>query len=512
MAIKVVPTIEIEGEQVAATAAALEVAPVAAHGFEIEWGRGDYHDSDTSPASLKLTLLDAVGEWAARIRDRRAIGRRIQISWRGQPATPGGVATSPVIMFRGRIQEAAARPLERRTTDGRRVWEVSLECADRTADYGNAVLPDEEAEVNRSTAIFHANRIRNLGLAAGSEIDEVYFWPGYVDSWLGPQDLKGVSALDMMTEFYQSMGNDSWAYDPDENVVRQAIRLSQPYSVHLGSFDDALGAVLPVPSDIEVDEVTYPGVALGADTLIGDPEIMADPATEINRLECSWEDQGNNYDSWTTVIDFAAPGDARRVMSWDSLFEDGRVIDPTMDNVLDRVQQEGSRPRHPEIETLPRHEFTTERLARWILQTWENTRPAFIAGSLPYHWLMSGESNYPPVVAPIGGTTRYDPIDGWTVTFRVHWVHNQSPPPRPVTWRGIEQVSMSSVSPSVPWWWQLLGLPMPDPIPVGEPAPDRYMTWGAPAAGAGYRFAPSVTWADLKHVADDEAQIQDHLN
>lgn len=511
MAIEVRPTIRIDGQIVSLNAAAITTRPVASTGFSIDWGRADYHDSEAAPSTLTMHLADATGTWADKIRNRAAVGLTVDVSWTGTPSTAEGVPVGPVVLFRGRVQTAEAKPLDMWLDDGRRLWEITLTCADRTADFGNAFLPAHTAEVPRTTAVNHAIRIRDLGLQGGSGIQEVFFWPGYVDAVLGPQDLKDKSALDMLGEFFKSMGNDAWSYDPDQNVIRQAIRLSQPYSMHLGSFDDAYGAVLPVPSDIVVDGVTYPGVALGGRALVGDPQLLADPATEINRLECSWKDFSTGYGDWTTVKESVAAGDSRRVMAWNSLFENGNVIDPTLENVWERVQKEGSRPRHPAISTLPTFEFNTGRMARWLLQAWENTRPAYIAGSLPYQWLLGTDPEYSPVVAPIGGTTTFDALTGWSVEFRVHWIHNTTPITNPATWSAIRQVSISSSTPSVPWWWQALGLPMPDPIPVGQDAPDRFITWGPPAMAAGYKFDESVTWGDLRHVASSGSQITDHL-
>lgn len=509
MAITVTPTITIDGEVIAVHAGAVDTEPVAIHGLEIDWGRSEYHSAEASPSTLSLALADTSGEWAQRILQRRALGRKVEISWVGTPTTDGAAAIGPIIMFRGRISEAHAEPLDHYAKDGRRRWEISLKCADRTADLGNALVNDLEWPA--ASMLVRANQIRNLGLAGGSEIEEMYFWPGYVTARSAPIEEDGTSALELMGQFYASMGNDAWAYDPHTNVVRQAIRLSQPYTIHLGSFDDHLGAVTPVVSDIVVDDEVYPGVSLGGRALIGDPSVTADPASDINRLECSWEDYARDHAGHTTVIENVAPGDARRVMAWDSWLNNGIAIDPTLDNVWARVNEEGARPAHPEVTTIPSHDFTTGRLARWILQTWENTRPAYISGSLAYQWLMGDLPEYHPVVAPIGGTTTFDPVAGWSVSFRVHWIHNPLPPAPAVTWGGIEQIRVDSSTPSVPWWWSILGLPTPPPVEVGQPTPERYLTWGAPEEGAGYRFAESVTWADLRHVPETGATIIDHL-
>lgn len=508
MGVVVTPSITIDGRRVACTADRIDSEPVVVQGLSIDWGRSDYHDSETSPSSLNMTLIDATTEWANRIKTSNAIGKKVVVTITCRPTT--GAAVKTWTMFRGRIATATAKPTSQRTPDGRRRWRIELVVADRTAEMGNAIAGPEGWEVE--SMLTRAIKIRDLGKAAGSEIDQVYFWPGYVDIKAGPLDVKNKSALELMGEFFRSMGNDSWAYDHDQNVVRQAIRLSQKMSVHLGSFDDSQGAVSPVVDDIVVDGVTYPGVSLGGCELLGEPSIKADPSTDINRLECTWPNWANEYKDHTTVVENVNPGDARRVMAWDSWLSVGEAIDPTLDNVWNRVREEGRRPRHPELRTPFTKEFVTERMARWILACWENTRPAFIAGSLAYQWLMGSDPAYPPIVAPIGGTTVYDPLKGWSVTLRVHWIHNQTPPATPATWSSLRQIRTTTSTPSVPWWYAILGIPAPPPVTVGQPTPERDMTWGQAAEGKGYRWADSVTWGDLQHVPTTGTQIIDHLD
>ncbi|WP_115685948.1 hypothetical protein [Corynebacterium senegalense] len=508
MGVIVSPTITIDGRAVACTADRIDSEPVAIRGLSIDWGRTDYHDSETSPSSLTMMLTDATGEWANRIKTSAAIGRKVTVTVTARPTTSG--PTKTWTMFRGRISTATATPMTQSTKDGRRRWRIELVVADRTAEMGNAIAGPEEWPVE--SMLTRAIKIRDLGLSAGSEIAQVYFWPGYVEINAGPLDVKGKSALELMGELYRSMGNDSYAYDHGANVVRQAIRLSQPMKVHLGSFDDSQGAVLPVVGDITVDNVVYPGIALGGCELLGEPSIHADPSTDINRLECTWPDWSIEYKDHTTVTENVAPGDSRRVMAWDSWLSVGEAIDPTLENVWNRVREEGRRPRHPEIRTPPSHEFVTERMARWILACWENTRPAYIAGSLPYQWLMGSDPAYPPIVAPIGGTTTFDPETGWSATLRVHWIHNQTPPATPATWTSIRQIKTTTTTPSVPWWYALLGIPAPPPVTVGSPTPERDLTWGEAGEGVGYRWADSVTWGDLQHVPTTGTQIIDHLD
>lgn len=507
MAITVTPTVYIDGSPVACTAAELDTAPIAIRGFTITWGRTEYQDPGVTPGSVDITLLDTTGDWARRIRDSRALGTRVSIQWAGND-TDGNVI-GPVIMFRGRIQHATAEPHSVKSTDGRTAWTVVLTVADRTADYGNALALPETWP--RESMIIRANKVRDLGLAAGSEISQVYFWPGYINTLCAPLDVKDKSALDLMAEMYASMGNDSYAYDPHENVVRQEIRLSQPMSTYLATFDTSRGGVLPVANDITVDNVTYPGIGLGGCELVGSPSVTADPSTDINRLECSWNDYSTGHKEWTTVKEEIKSGDSRRVMSWSSWIDDGLAIDPTLDNVWDRAREEGRRPRHPDITIPPTFEFVTERVARWLLMTWANTRACFISGSLAYLWLMSDEPRYSPIVAPIGGQTSWDPLRGWSANLHVHWIHNQSADVSAVTWAGVEQIKTTTTAPVDPWWWPLLGLPPSPPVSVGEPTPARYILWGDPDKITGYAWDKSVTWSDLRHVDNAQAQVKDLL-
>lgn len=508
MAISVKPVVEIDGVPVACTPEALDREPVAIRGFKIEWGRADYHDSDAEPASLSLSLADATGEWARRIRESRAIGRRVVVRWRGTSTVDAEAAPVDVVQFRGRITTAHARPMDSTTATGARHWEVEISAADSTATMGATTIP---ATWPQESMLVRANRIKQAAAATGAGLADVYFWPGYVESRCAPLDTERATPLALMGDFYKSMGNDSWAYDPDANVVRQAIRLSQPLQTHLGSFDDTRGAVIPVPSDIEIDGVTYPGIGIGACEVAGSPEVTADPSTDINRLECKWHDYSTGFKEWTTIKEEIPIGDAPRAMAWASWFDAGEVIDPTLANVWDRVRQEGRRPRHPNLTRPVSDSFPTERIARWWLQAWENTRPAYLAGSLAWLWLMGDNPAYPPIVAPIGGTTTYHAGRGYEIELRVHWIHNTTPPNTPVRWQDLQQVRTSLVAPSIPWWYELLGIPSPPPVPVGQPTPERDLTWGEVQDGAGYRFGSSVVWGDMQHVPASGAQIQDHL-
>lgn len=508
MAVTPTPMVLINGRGLRCDAAALETEPLAIRGFTIRWGRDEYMNPGVEPASTTITVVDASGEWARNIRTSVAIGSPVQIQW--SATSPGGSRIGPVVMFRGRVSHISAQPANWELADGRRPWIIELTAPDRTADFGNALAGP--APWPAETMVERAIKIRDLGLAAGSEISEVYFWPGYVDSPVSPLEVNGKSGLELLGALYASMGNDSYAFDPDENVIRQAIRLAQPVTVHLGSFDDNLGAVLPVANDVVVDGKTYPGVGLGGCELIGHPSIEATAASELNYLECRWKDRTNDHNDWVTHISMVEAGDGRRTMAWESWLSDGLAIDPTMENVAERAREEGRRPTPPAVQNPWSFSFVTERMARFMLQCWENPRMAFISGSLAYQWLMNGDPGYPPVVAPIGGATTWDPARGWQARLNVHWVFKNTPAAAGATWKSLEQVKTTSTAPSVPWWWSLVGLPTPPPVTTGSRTPERDMTWGDPSSGSGYRFAESVTWGDMQHVPTAGAQIKDHLS
>lgn len=509
MAVSVMPDVFIGGVAVACRASALDTEPIVIRGFEIKWGRSEYMDPSVSPGSVVLTLLDTTGTWASRIRANSALGLPVEIRWQGT-ATDTGRRIGPVTMFRGRTSHVEARPHTLHADDGRTAWTVTLTCADRTADYGNATAGTEQWPAERM--IDRAVRIRDLGISSGSGIEQVYFWPGYVDTPTSPLDVKNTTALSLLADFFASMGNDAYSYDPDANVIRQSIRLSQAMTTYLATFDDSRGAVLPVASDITVDNVVYPGVGLGGCELRGEPSVVADPSTDINRLECTWQDYSTDYGDWTTILDNRDPNSPRRVMAWDSWLAIGEAIDPTLENVWNRAREEGRRPRHPDITYRPGKSFISERMARWMLATWENTRAAYISGNLAYEWLMGTATGYAPVVAPLGGTTAYDPEDGWTIEMHVHWIHNTTPTTTPATWTSLQQIKATTTTPTAPWWYALLGIPAPPPVTVGSPTPERDLKWGDPETVPGYAWDTSVTWGDLKHVPTTGTQVKDVLS
>lgn len=360
-----------------------------------------------------------------------------------------------------------------------------------------------------------ALRIRGLSEVGTTKIKNFYFRSEYHMLGVSPLDVKGKSALQLLTEFYGSMAAETWAFDPDGNVVRQVPRLSQEMDVRLQSSDEQYGGVKPAIDGVRFEGVTYPGIGLGGCQIAGDPVIEADPATAINRVEVNWKNRVREWDDTMTVHENVYPGDARRVYAWDTWLGDQENVEPSQDALWERVREEGRRPRHPEFTTPPTHTFPSWDVARWLLMTWENPRPAFISGDAAHQWLMGSNQEYGPVVAPIGGTLHFDPQKGWSTNLRTHFIHNRREWREHVTWNLMRQERQSTKDITVPWMWG--AYKTPDGVEIRDPEkirlhgsmPNRDLEWGEPGPETGYRFHTSVTWDDMRHINATGAQIKD---
>ena len=80
MAVTVTSEIVIDGVKVPTTAADLmHTGEAAVRGFRIRWGRDDYLDSQTSPASVTLYVAELNrGKWSSRIFTGSAIGMTVE--------------------------------------------------------------------------------------------------------------------------------------------------------------------------------------------------------------------------------------------------------------------------------------------------------------------------------------------------------------------------------------------------------------------------------------------------
>ncbi|MGP5928911.1 hypothetical protein [Corynebacterium glyciniphilum] len=502
--ITVSPTVELDGTRISCDPDALGRVPIIMSDLVVQWGREGYFDA-ADPARLTIRLWDSSAEWSARIRDSRAIGAPVTVRWTAESTT--------VTMFRGSVATAAAERLDRTDSVGRQVWEITLTVADPTAALGNVfplpgVLPSTDTMETRKQWLMG---LCNYGGLAVADID---YQSGYAPARCKPVEVGDDSALDLITQFYDGMSKDAWTYDPEANAIRQCERHDWEYHTYLASFDDSRGAVMIAATDTEIDFVTRPGVALSACELrVPDGiTITASADTDINAVETKWADPNSGDWSERTLFKESVPvGTSKRLLSNETWMTTGWAIELQLNSAWDRARAEGRRPRHPNLNYRPGHQFATERMARWWLRCWEDTRPGFINGDAAHAWLMSGADDWMPLLSPLGGRVTYNGVTGWEFDLSVQWMHNRITV-TPMTWGKLQQIQWTSTSDPVPWWWEIIGLPKPPPKQVGTPTPERDVYWGAPGGDARqYRFDQSVTWEDLKYLDNTSREIKDVL-
>src|SRR5699024_1755722 len=153
---------------------------------------------------------------------------------------------------------------------------------------------------------------------------------------------------------------------------------------------------------------------LGGCELEGEPEITADPSTDINRIEVSYSNAANEYEDETEILEEIQPGSVRRTQSFSTWLATRNAVLPVVRNALERAREEGRRPRHPDFTVSPGFDFVSERVARWILATHESIRPAFISGNAAFLWLLGeAPTGYSTVYAHTGGVTYVVHIHRW---------------------------------------------------------------------------------------------------
>ncbi|MDK8450888.1 hypothetical protein [Corynebacterium mastitidis] len=517
MGVKVTPSLTIGGYEIACSADKADTEPVAVRSVKIDWGRNEYHDASATPATMTLHLADVTDEWADYIRRNKAVGREVRLQIEGRPVlaldgTRISGTTHRMVVFRGRVSRATAKLTKSESGQGARRWIITLVCADSTAAMGG-VHPGP-SEWPTEAMMDRALRIRGLSEVGTTRIENFYFRSEYHMFGVSPLDVKGKSALQLLGDFYGSMAAETWSYDPDGNVVRQVPRLSQDMTVRLQSSDEQHGAVKPAVDGVHFEGVTYPGIGLGGCQLTGDPVIEADPATVINRVEVNWKNREREWDDTISVHENVYPGDARRVLSWDTWLGDQENVEPAQNALWARVNEEGRRPRHPEFTTQPTHVFPNWDVTRWVLMAWENPRPCFISSDAAHQWLMGTNQAYGPIVAPIGGTLHFDPKDGWSALLRTHFIHNTRSRISPVPWQGLKQYRRNNQR-TVPWMWERSGTPPgaqiidQSTIKNNYSMPNRYPRWGKAPSNRGYCFHTSVTWSDLRYIDNSGAEIKD---
>lgn len=503
--ITVTPWVEIDGTRIPCSKNNIGTYPVVMDKLHIDWGRDGYYDA-TEPARVQMRIWDSTGAWAIRIRDSQALGLHVLVKW----SAPSGEVT----MFRGVIASAEARCTKHHDTRGEDIWEITIIAVDPTATLGS-VFPLPGVLAGGETMEQRKQWIMGLCSYGGMTISDLDYQSGYSTAKTKPVEVGKESALQVIRDFYDSMSKDAFTYDPESNAIRQCERHDGDFTTYLASFDDARGAVMIAASDTVIDGVARPGVALSACRL-GLPdslEITATTDTDINRVESTWADPLDEWKEKVAFRDSVANGQPRRLLSNETWMTSDWAIELQIDSAWDRARAEGRRPRHPAIRFRPGKTFATERLAKWWLKTWEDTRPAFINGDKAHSWLMQSATDWAPLVSPLGGRITYRADSGWEIVLNVQWMHDRTQV-TPMTWANLQQIKWRSETASTPWWWSLVGLPQPPAKRVGEPTPERDIRWGKPGEGTGsheYRFDESVTWSDLKYLDNQTREIKDIL-
>lgn len=508
MSIVVRPWVEIDGRRVECRATALERAPVVMDTLTVNWGRSGYYEA-TTPARSTVTLWDATGTWARDIRDSHALGKHLYIKWQA----PGNVT---VTLFRGVVANATARRTDHTNDAGLHYWEIILTSVDPVATLGN-IYPLPGVLAGGETMEQRKEWLKGLAAYGGLVVDDIDYRSNYAQAATSPVEVGQDSVLDLLGDFYGSMSKDAFTYDPEANVIRQCERHANEFTTSLASFDDNRGAVLITAGDVIMDHITRPGVALSACRLGVDDriEVEASTDTDINRVEAKWKDPLNDWADGVSFRDAVAVGQPRRVLAFDTWMTPDWAIEWSLLSAWNRTREEGRRPKHPRITYRPGVEFATERMARWWLRCWEDTRPAFINGDTAHAWLMQTASDWPPIVSPLGGRVSYSHTNGWVIALDVQWMKDETAV-TPMVWRNLKQLKWRNESPSAPWWWRALGLPLPPDKRVGQHTPERDVYWGPPGQSSTegtrqYRFDESVTWADLKHLDNTTREIKDIL-
>lgn len=504
MAVNAQPRLEIDGSPVSCGAADLGISPIVMDNLRIQWGREDYF-SHTEPAQLSFRLWDSTGTWAERIRERRAIGARVELYW----TAPSGRR----VLFRGSVAHAVATRTTRKDLTHRDVWEITFTAMDPIAAMGN-VFPVRGILSGSDTMTTRANWLKGLLEYGGVKVDAIEFVPLYAESLTWPLEVGEDSALDLITAFYASLSNDTWTYDAQDNRLKQVQRLDGEFETFLATYDDSRGAVLISAGDHTpaTQTVARPGISLSACKL-GIPEgleVEATPGSALNSVEVKWKALTNGeYVDRTSISRQQKLGEPLRTLSFESWLRSEGYVNISLNSAWDRAQAEGGNPKHAPISYRAGKDFPTERIARWWLTPWEDARPAFISGDALHSWLSGESTSWPPLVSPIGGELVWRGDTGWEIESRVAWLHDHSTV-TPMVWANLQQLKWSTTTQDVPWWWTLVGLPAPAPVSVGSPTPEKDIRWGLPD-GTGYRFDESVTWGDLRFLDNTTRKIEEIL-
>ncbi|MGS7761428.1 hypothetical protein ACVMLG_22105, partial [Escherichia coli] len=439
------------------------------------WGRSDVW-TQPEPTVLTFTMFDPTGAWLARVRDRQAIGRGVLV-WVDRTGRRPGVR----YLFQGFTTDVDVSRWRHNTTDGPvNGYRVQVQAVDRSGWLGN--ISFDAGDAPEETMQLRAVRIRNQATAGGAGIREFYFEDRFKDGQTRPVTVTDKTVLEMTNEMYQSFA-DQWTYNPHRNVITRIVSgsLFGAYSLTLGvPFDDPrkkIGIYPPTWTDptgqqSPIDQEGYPGAYIGGCDVLAEVALSASTLTDITHIVCQWKDKPNGYRDWVTTVT-ARDATPRRLLKFDSWYNNGTFVDPVIEDVRRLVTGEATKPAHPRITWDTRR---TNEIAGW--DTFESlTLPAgtirqVVVAASPF----TVDMQLAPVWHPAGGEVIYE--NGY--------------------WRiGIDLAPSSYVFPS--------GF---TPVTFGEFA-DKGWRYADYTKAETYSLDNSVTYYDLSYVDNANASFVD---
>lgn len=410
-----VPTVDVDGLPRCTSATgpdgrpAFDPATATLTGeMRIRWGRSDPW-SKVEPTTLDVELFDPTGEWLNRIVTRDAIGRPVQVTWDIPDEVPDDDDLPDRVWrpFAGFITAVDIEADRQLTTDGwRDGWRVAITAADRRVALGNVVVA--WAHWGPERMIDRAVRLRDM--AAPSGIREFYYENRFREAPVSPEEIEDQTTNELFGALYESFGQQ-FTYNPHRNVCIRIPRHRSNsdlimYKVDPGPYVVIAGGALTDPTGQQTpqDQAPHRPAALDAADVTGGFALHTDQIDDLNRWEATWK-VAPGFDKHTSIMTPTGTDDPPyRVLSFDSWLSDGLDLDPVLNEVALRAQNESRGPHHPPVT------YSTARVGgfRNVAQAMALTLPSeqgrivtltgspwtAVLGRPPTHAITGGEITY----------------------------------------------------------------------------------------------------------------------
>lgn len=435
-----IPVIALDGEFIRCDTETLNGSPVFSPTrptlvgtMRYVWGRADVW-TQPEPTVLTFTMFDPTGQWLARVRDREAIGRPLAV-WFDR----GGAKPGVRYLFQGFTTDVDVSRWRHRTTSGPvNGWRVQVQAVDRAGWLGNVSW--DAGDAPEETMQLRAVRIRDRANLGGAGIRQFYFEERFKDGPVRPVTVTDKTVLDMTNEMYSTFA-DQWSYNPHRNTINRIVSGSNfgAYALKLAVVRDdprkklgiyPPGWIDPTGKEQAIDQEVYPAAYIGGCDVLAENALAASTLTDITHIVCQWKDKPNGYRDWVTTV-VARDTTPRRMLKFDSWYNDGIYVDPVMADVRTMVTGEGVKPMHPRITWDTKR---TNEIPGW--DTFESlTLPAgtirqVVVAASPF----TADLGYAPVWHPAGGEVEYE-AGHWRIAIDLA-PSTWAPPSgfTPVTW------------------------------------------------------------------------------